>query len=356
VFELFPGNYRWSYNVMMAMTAGAQLGDIGLIAERLRQPRADDTAWHHEWSWLAEVLERRAAEALARGSSETASDDLFLASLYHTMAERFISPRDPRRQESYARALSTFEQARTLSSYLTERVLVPYDETTLPAYFMPSLAGSGRRPAVIFLCGLDTTKEMSFLRIRQHLARRGLHCLAIDTPGVGEALRLQHLPTRHDYEHPVAAAVDYLEGREDVDPAAFEPRIAACVAWGAILDYHAVWARRLQAGGPMSVPTFQIMFITGAETAEQGLERIEHFKFAEFGQRIQCPFLLLHGADDQQISLDDARTVFEMIGSPRKEMKVFTGEDGGTQHSQQDNALPAIHYMCDWMARTLEDS
>lgn len=372
MFEYFPGNYRWSYNTLMALAAGAQIGDIELIGVRLREKGGDDEAWHREWSWLAGILERRAEAHLADGTQESASEDLFLASLYHTMAERFMPPSDARRLQSYARALDSFERARTLSSYPIERVLVPYETATLPAYFLPSLSGRGRSPAVIFLCGLDTTKELSYLRVRQQLARRGLHCLAIDTPGVGEALRHQHLYTRHDYERPVAATVDYLETRADVDPAgigiigsslggyyvaraaAFEPRLGACVAWGAIFDYHAVWKRRLSAGGAMGIPTFQLMFITGADSLEQALERIEHFKVVEFAERIQCPFLLVHGSEDQQISLEDAHAAFQVIGSKRKELKIFSGEDGGTQHCQLDNPLPALHYIADWLVHMLK--
>src|SRR5207248_1727879 len=134
---------------------------------------------------------------------------------------------------------------------------VPYQGTSLPAYFIPART-SEPSPAAIFLCGLDTTKELSCMRVGRQLARRGIHCLAIDTPGVGEALRMQKLFTRYDYEVPVAAAIDFLQTRAGVEServavigsslggyyatraAAFEPRLKACVAWGGQLDYYAV--------------------------------------------------------------------------------------------------------------------
>jgi len=43
---------------------------------------------------------------------------------------------------------------------------------------------------------------------RVEIARRGIHVLAIDGPGQGEALRLQGIPSRHDYEVRHAAAYD----------------------------------------------------------------------------------------------------------------------------------------------------
>ena len=39
MFELFPGNYRWSYNTWAALAAGGEFGDLGLILDRLRDER-----------------------------------------------------------------------------------------------------------------------------------------------------------------------------------------------------------------------------------------------------------------------------------------------------------------------------
>jgi dienelactone hydrolase len=371
MFELFPGNYRWSYNAWAALAAGGELGDVSIILDRLRDSMGDDQEWYAAWSWLAERLEHRAEENLAVGTKMSASENFFLASLYHKVSEQFIPPSAPTRLESYKRALGTFEKARASSDAGIERVLVPYEDTTLPAYFVPSRTKGGPRPTVVFLCGLDTTKEISCLRIRDKLAVRGLNLLAIDTPGVGEALRIGRMFTRFDYEVPVGAAIDYLESREDVDSArigivgsslggyyvaraaAFEPRLQAVVAWGANYDYHAVWHRRITVGGSIAAPMFQLMYITGTETMEAALHHIKEFRLEPIAHRITCPFLIAHGIDDQQISIDDAKRMFEAIGSEHKELKVFTGEDGGAAHCQFDNHLPALLYISDWITKRL---
>lgn len=368
MFEYFPGNYRWSYNTLLAIAAGGQIGDIELIGQQLRDRVGDDSAWYDRWSWLAGVLERRARDC----GQETAAENLYLAALYYLIGEHFIPPSDPRRREVYGKVLSTFERARSQDRWAVERASVPYDEGALPAYFMPAVGQSpGPRPTVIFICGLDTTKELSFLRVRQQLAIRGMHCLAIDTPGIGEALRLQNLPTRADYEKPIAAAIDYLSSRADVDrskigiigsslggyyvarAAAFDSRIRAAVAWGVVFDYHAVWVRRQTAGGTVATPTFQLMFVTGTQTMQAAMERIKDFKVAPLGNRIDCPFLIAHGAEDQQVANDDALAMYEAIGSKDKHLKIFSGADGGSAHCQFDNHLPALQYIGDWIAQKL---
>ena len=366
MFEFFPGHYRWSYNTLLAFAAGGQLGDFALIQKNLNASVGKDEAWHREWAWLAVVLENRAKA----GSRFTASEDYFLSALYHTISEHFIPPASPERLASYKEVLRTFDLGRENSPHPVERVLVPFEGASLPAYFVPGL-GNGPRPAAIFICGLDTTKELWFLRARLQFANRGVSALFIDTPGIGEALRLQKLVTRADYEKPVGAAIDWLERRKDVDAkrvglvgsslggyyvaraAAYEPRVKATVAWGAIYDYHRVWVRRMQGNGIIAAPRFQLMFITGTDTMEAAVAKVKDFRVADFAARIQCPFLVMHGAEDQQVLMEDARAMFDAIGSKEKELVVFDGENGGAAHTQFDNHLPALQICADWIARKL---
>ena len=370
MYELFPGNYRWSYNTWCALAAGGEFGDLGLILSRLQESAGRDEEWFRAWNWLAERVELRARERLDAGAKASASETYFLASLYHKMSEQFVPPSDPIRLASYKKALSTFETARSWADRVIERVLVPYEDKTLSAYFVPTTKRAPA-PTVIFLCGLDTTKELSYLRIRDKLAARGLNLLAIDTPGVGEALRIGRIFTRHDYEVPVGAAIDYLQSRKDVDPerigivgsslggyyvaraAAFEPRLRAVVAWGANYDYYAVWHRRLTVGGAIAAPMFQLMYITGTETMDAAMDHIKEFRLEPIAHRIQCPVLIAHGKEDQQISVDDAERMFAAIGSKDKELKIFSGADGGAAHCQFDNHLPALLYVSDWLATKL---
>jgi alpha-beta hydrolase superfamily lysophospholipase len=108
---------------------------------------------------------------------------------------------------------------------------------------------------MIHFDGFDVTKEwMHLCGIAREFAARGISTLMVDHPGVGAALRLQGLPVNYDSERWASAAIDWLEKRDDVDPtrigvvamslggyyapraAAFEKRLAACVAWGARWD------------------------------------------------------------------------------------------------------------------------
>lgn len=371
MYEFFPGNYLWSYNTMLAFAAGAQIGDLALIMPRLQEHDGDNEIWHEEWARLAKIVKNRAEN---QQSDLSASEAMYLACLYEIMAEHFVPPQDPRRAAAYNEVLSMFEWARAKSPYPLERVLVPFEDTTLPAYFQPAAGVDGPAPAVIMICGLDTTKELWFLRARRELATRGLNVLFLDTPGIGEALRKQKLYTRPDYEVPVGAGVDWLVSRPEVDAdsigiigsslggyyvsraAAFEPRLKAVAAWGAIYDYHHVWEDRLNNRGTSGAPTFQLMFITGKDSIESAVDHVKDFRIVPFADRITQPFLVMHGAEDRQIPMADAQKMFDALSSAKREMIVFDGENGGAAHTQFDNHEPALAYVGDWIVAKLREA
>jgi dipeptidyl aminopeptidase/acylaminoacyl peptidase len=221
----------------------------------------------------------------------------------------------------------------------------------------------------VFFDGLDVTKELQYSRGVEDLIKRGMSCLVMDGPGTGEAIRFRNYYLRHDYEAAGSACVDFLEKRADVDPkrigviaislggyyaprcASMEPRFAACVAWGAIWDYYATWKRRIDASfnASMSVPGHHIMWILGVDSTQEALQRLEPFRLDGVVQKMRCPFLITHGADDEQVPLADAQALFEASGSPDKTLRVFTAEEGGAQHCQRDYLSLGAATMYDWL-------
>ncbi len=368
MYEMFPGNYLWSYNTMLAFSAGGQIGDIELIMPDLTENDGDNEVWHYKWMELADILEQRAEGCI---SDRSYSETMFLACLYAIIGEHFVPPADPLRMETYDRVLQLFEAAQSKSPFILEKVSIPFEGTTLPGYFQPAKTHEDRSGTVIMICGLDTTKELWYLRARQEITNRGLNVLYIDTPGIGEALRKNNLYTRADYERPIQSIIDYLETRSDVEPskigiigsslggyyvaraAAYESRIAATIAWGAIYDYYKVWSDRLENKGTLGAPIFQIMFVTGTDTLERAVESIKDFQVEPLGKLIKCPFLIMHGANDKQVPLNDARKMLNAIGSPNKELKIFNGMNGGSAHTQFNNHQPALNYAADWITQHL---
>jgi len=249
----FPGNLRWT-NAMqivkgMAPYAAVAMDEVERVGRRLkaRVTEADlDRVWREEWAAMAERIAGVADTAAAQGHHITAGHHYMRAGNYYYSAERFIPP-GAEKMAMYRKALRAYHAAMERLHPEVERVEVPYEGTSLPAYFV-SGAGSGRRPTVVLFDGMDNAKEMSVIFAGLDFAKRGINTLAIDGPGQAEALRLRNIHSRHDYEVAGTAAYDYVASRPEVDPkrvavmgysfggyhapriAAFEKRYAAAVA------------------------------------------------------------------------------------------------------------------------------
>ena len=262
----FPEQYQWSNATLvtkgMAPYGAVALGEIDWVVQRLHARIKEPQAWWEEWTAEAERVERAGDAAAAEGRHATAGNYYLRAGNYYYTGERMVPPGE-QKLGIYRKALRCYQEGLKRRNPNLEIVDVPYDGTALPAYFLKSPVAKGRAPTVVLFDGLDNCKEMSVLFAGIELAFRGFHTLAIDGPGQGEALRLRRLPSRYDYEVPGTAAYEYVAARADVDPkrvaimaysaggyyapraAAFEPRYAACVAWGPHFDYHAVWETAL---------------------------------------------------------------------------------------------------------------
>ena len=70
-------------------------------------------------------------------------------------------------------------------------------------------------------------------------------------------------------------------------------------------------------------------------------------------QRITVPFLVAHGASDRQIPLEYAhRSYDQAVNSPKRELRVFTPEEGATEHIGLDHLPHVSVFIADWVADT----
>ncbi|MEO5845625.1 MAG: alpha/beta hydrolase, partial [Caldimonas sp.] len=329
MLEYFPGHYSWNLGVMMAVQLGGELTEIDGACRPLRpladKPKEDPeagAAWIAAWSGLAGKLQGFAARDEAAGHAESAGRKYRRACIYWFTAERMTSHRRPEKRALYDAMMACFAKSVELRRKPIEFVTIPYEGTTLPALFHRA-PGGGPRPAMIHFDGFDVTKEwMSLCGIADEFARRGVSTLMIDHPGIGAALRLQGLPMNPESERWASAALDWLEQRDDVDArrvgvvamslggyyapraAAFEPRLACCVAWGARWDNAGSHGRMLRdASVARSVTGWldHALWYYGAANADEAEKKIARMTLEGVVDRITCPLLVVHGANDRQV-------------------------------------------------------
>jgi len=383
-FLYFSSNYRWSMGLLICLSAapwtGVEIDEVNRVGRGLADKVGDDTAWFEEWARMGEKVETRGRDALRAGHKLTAASCFMRATRYYQTGERFIHPRSQRSMEVYARSVQAFKDAAAMIRRpRIEPVEVPYANTSLPALLVHpdrEVTGSRPAPAMIFFDGFDVTKELQYGYGIPDLAARGVGCLIVDGPGNGESVRFRNLPLIAETENYATPAYEYLAARDEFDPtrigvmalslggyyapraASLEPRFACCVAWGAQWDYHDIWARRLEEldSGKvlsLSVPPEHLQWVLGVSDRAAALKKLEGFRLDGIVQKMACPFLLLHGAGDEQIPLELAEKLFEAAGSKQKALKVFSREEGGFHHCQVDNITIGVHYMFDWIADVL---
>jgi dipeptidyl aminopeptidase/acylaminoacyl peptidase len=190
-----------------------------------------------------------------------------------------------------------------------ERIETPLDGARVVANLRRP-AGAERPPLVVVVPGLDSTKEEFFL-LEELLLRRGPATASLDGPGQGEAG--YELPIRPDYEVGVAALLDALAGRDDLDlervgalgvslggyyaprAAAFEPRIRAVAAISGPANFGELWDQLPE----LTRETF--MHKARARDEAEARERASALDLAGVVERLEQPALFITGKLDRLI-------------------------------------------------------
>lgn len=380
MFEYFPGNYVWNLGVVATLNSGGLIDEVDRACRPLRELAAQGSdvgtaQFMAAWRQVADQLEEQAVEAEKAGHLRTAGQKYFRASVYVSQAERMQSARDTGRNVEYQRSVDLLVRSFELIDPRTTKVEIPYAEagvsTSLPAYFHDASVAGEPTPVMVVWNGLDSTKEMMVgSGIHHELAARGISTLMVDCPGSGEALRLRGLTARVDTEAWAAACVDYLQARADVRAdriglvgwslggyyapraAAFEKRLALVVAWGANHDWAAVQKRRLEREGENPVPHYwdHVLWVWGESDIDTFIKRSQAVHLDGVVEQITVPFLICHGERDRQIPLEYAHHSYgQAVNSPRRELRIFSAEEGATEHIGLDHFPHVVTYIADWV-------
>jgi dipeptidyl aminopeptidase/acylaminoacyl peptidase len=226
---------------------GVDPGDYTRVTEGLE--RWED--WLGAWSANGDLQARLAREAEDRGRSRTAGEAWVRAALSYHFA-KFVWMVDLARHRAAAdSAVAAMAHAHRLLDPAAERVEIAFDGARMVGNLRRP-PGVSRPPLVLLIAGLDSTKEEFFAAENIFLAR-GLATFSLDGPGQGETGYATTI--RPDFEAPVAAVLDELCARPDLDgqrvgalgvslggyyaarAAAFEPRIRAVVVSGGAYEY-----------------------------------------------------------------------------------------------------------------------
>ena len=211
--------------------------------------------WLDGWRALGDEHAEAAREAETAARRVTAGDAWLRAAIaYHFGKFVWVLDADRAREVADLAVEALYAAHRHLDP-TAERIEAPLGDGRVVGNLRRP-AHAERPPLVLVIPGLDSTKE-EFFTLEDVFLRRGMATLSLDGPGQGESG--YELPIRHDYEVAVAAALDILECREDLDldrvgaagvslggyyaprAAAFEPRIKAVAGVSGPFNFGALW-------------------------------------------------------------------------------------------------------------------
>ena len=289
------------------------LGDLTGTVARIN----DWSDWGPEWKNTARVHEAMGEQAWDEGRRISAVDSyLAAARCYHL--SYFLSVDDEgAHAEGLAKMVECHDRVLPYMQPAVEKIEIPFPHANL-AGLLSIPPGDGPAPVVIFLPGLDSTKETRHGG-RGSMLRRGIAVLSLDGPGQGEIST--KLPIRADYEVAVSAAIDTLEGNGRIDArrvglngaslggyyacraAAFEPRVTAAVANCGPYDWIACWDELPE------VTRGAFRKYSWSSSDEEAREKARALDLTGVAEKISQPLVVVHGMLDPLIGVEHAQRI-----------------------------------------------
>ncbi|HEU0275027.1 MAG TPA: alpha/beta fold hydrolase [Candidatus Udaeobacter sp.] len=366
---------------------GAQMGEAWAIAEQIKP--GDTENWYKAWSGFADRLYSVAVTSRSAGHQVSARNAFLRTSNYHRASYIFMFalPVDPRVVEAYDKQTDAFQKAAALFDPPIEVLKIPYRDTTLPGYFIKPDRSDAPRKTLLCTGGYDGTCEELFFIIANGALERGYNVLTFDGPGQGGALVKQKMPMRPDWEKVVTPVVDYLCARPDVDSArialyggsfggylapraaAFEHRLAACIADAALFDPAALskkmfppeianaltkndvsvlepFFKKLQEDTTQRFILGRGMWVHGAKTPWEYFEMFQAYSLADIAKNIQCPTFVDEAENDRRRG--GGRDLYDALRCPR-EYVLFAANDGAGEHCEAGAREVFFQKMFDWL-------
>jgi uncharacterized protein len=153
-------------------------------------------------------------------------------------------------------------------------------------------------------------------------------------------------------------------GTEAILAAAEDDRVNALVTWAAVAALGRRWS-------PEQIATWErgdTVFIPNARTGQQMpmgpaywrdiVENGERLDVGNAVTRLTCPWLIVHGDEDETVSVDDAHTLFASAGEEKSELRIVEGGSHtfGAVHpfmGPTPQLQEAVSTTLDWLDRTL---
>jgi pimeloyl-ACP methyl ester carboxylesterase len=310
--------------------------------------------------------EALAQAAEAAGHIRTARQAYWLAADTYREAQHAIFQDDhPLKIHFWNKVDACYDKVIEYSDYPIERVEIPWEGRSLAA-LVHLLPDRRKAPFILYIPGMDGTKENALNPLDNVFLQHGFHVLCLDGPGQGSSNLRKIRVTADNYERAGRAAVDYILTRPELEGdrialvgssmgcywgsriAGSDPRIKACAT------ARACYGPKVHIFNQASPRFKQVFMYMAGIHDEAAFDRLaEQMTLDGWGPRIQCPALLVTGEYDPLSYLEETEAFFEEIAGP-KELWIFENEAHSLQSPKALGGVHLYHFMLDWVRDALD--
>jgi fermentation-respiration switch protein FrsA (DUF1100 family) len=99
-----------------------------------------------------------------------------------------------------------------------------------------------------------------------------------------------------------------------------------------------------------------VLWVWGYDDIDTFIKAAEDVHLDGVVEQITCPFLITHGENDRQIPVAYAhRSYDQAVNSPKRDLRVFTPEEGATKHVGLDHLPHVGAFTADWIEDTFAE-
>lgn len=359
-------------------TGGADFGECLVTIKKIADGNVDK--WYQEWIATASRVENIGNESLKNGHRISACEAYLRASNYYHTAyfPLFGYPVDKRLIKAFDKEIEVFQKAAGLFKTPIEIIKIPFESTTLPAYFLKVDDSDNARPTIVYTNGYDSNIQEMYFAHAEAALKRGYNCLLFDGPGQGRNLIQGNSYLRPDWEKVVTPVIDYALTRKEVDQtkiilagwsfggflapraAAYEHRIAALIAdpgqWDAADSLNTSVINKISS----LLNTDEMLhwrivqrgfWALNVNCLEDFFKSMENFKVSHIAQNIRCPTLITLPEGDPIAT--GALALYKALNVSNKKLVHFSEEEGSGGHCEMLSRSLYNQRVFDWLDETI---
>lgn len=369
-------NQNWIFDNFLKLSTNEDVLHPGILGLRLErgfahrdmeevfQAASGRRALPKAWERIARRKEEAARIALKAGRRVTAAQNYHRAMLYFGRAQHLI-PIDghPKKIDYYAGLSRCRDQIIELLDGRITKQNCEFEPGKAVYTLFQKAEGDGRKATVLYLPGMDATKEDYPSPYNNEFARRGMNICSMDGPGQGECNINRVWLTPDNYARAAKSVIDWLVTRNDVDPnriavfgasmgtrwgvqlGAIDPRIRAIVG-------------QMPCVGPLDIifeqaqPNFKRIYMYMCNMKDEAAfdRMVDGLDLRQHGRKLTCPYLLVAGEMDELCTPEDMRDFMASLTCP-KEMWLYEG----VFHPMGEVAHEVNAAIADWLLETLNN-